>query len=96
MLDEGGYGHRELLLRTNSLASPWGYDDIVAAAKSGVHGVLHTHARDPDAVRAFVAAARFPFHEAGRDRGLEQVWVSWVAVSPASGTRAPPADDERH
>ncbi len=34
-LDEGGYGHRELLVRINGLATPWGMDDvraIVAAA----------------------------------------------------------------
>ncbi len=39
-LAEGGYGHRELILRTNSLASPWGYDDLRAAARSGAHAVL--------------------------------------------------------
>lgn len=38
--DEGGYGKRELLLRTNGLNTPWGYDDIVAAAKAKVHAVL--------------------------------------------------------
>ncbi len=38
----------------------------------GVHGILHTHARDPDAVRAFVEAVRFPFQEIGRDAGLGQ------------------------
>ncbi len=44
-------GHRELLLRTNSLASPWGYDDIVAAAKSGVHGVLLPKVDSADTIR---------------------------------------------
>lgn len=38
--NEGGYGKRELLLRTNGLNTPWGYDDIVAAAKAKVHAVL--------------------------------------------------------
>lgn len=37
---EGGYGKRELLLRTNGLNTPWGYEDIVAAAKAKVHAVL--------------------------------------------------------
>lgn len=36
----GGYGGRELLVRTNALDTPWGRDDIAAAAKAGPHGVL--------------------------------------------------------
>ena len=39
---------------------------------TGVHGILHTHARNPDAVRAFVATARYPFQNIGRDRGLPE------------------------
>lgn len=39
-LAAGGYGHRELLLRVNGLNTPWGHDDLVAAATSGAHGVL--------------------------------------------------------
>lgn len=38
--NEGGYGKRELLLRTNGLNTPWGYNDIVAAAKAKVDAVL--------------------------------------------------------
>ena len=34
---------------------------------TGAHGVLHTHARDPEAVKWFVAACRYPFQELGRD-----------------------------
>ena len=26
----GGYGNREILIRTNGLNTPWGYDDLVA------------------------------------------------------------------
>lgn len=36
----GGYGKRELILRVNGLSTPWGYDDLVAAATSGAHAVL--------------------------------------------------------
>ena len=39
---------------------------------SGVHGILHTHARQADAVRAFVEECRYPFQTAGLDRGLVQ------------------------
>lgn len=49
--NEGGYGSRELLLRTNTLASPWGYDDIVAAAQAKVHGVLLPKVESADEVR---------------------------------------------
>lgn len=35
----GGYGHRELIIRINSLDSEWGEDDLRAVAHSGVAGV---------------------------------------------------------
>jgi citrate lyase subunit beta/citryl-CoA lyase len=47
----GGYGARELLLRVNGLATPWGQADVVAAAKSGVHGVLVPKVESADMVR---------------------------------------------
>jgi 4-hydroxy-2-oxoheptanedioate aldolase len=34
---------------------------------TGVHGLLLTHARDPEAVRWFVAACRYPFQSLGRE-----------------------------
>ena len=36
----GGYGRRELVIRTNGLDSPWGPDDLAAAATSGADAVL--------------------------------------------------------
>jgi citrate lyase subunit beta/citryl-CoA lyase len=36
----GGYGGRELIVRTNALATPWGADDLAMAATAGPHGVL--------------------------------------------------------
>lgn len=39
-LAQGGYGGRELLVRTNGLATPWGEADLIAAARSGADGVL--------------------------------------------------------
>lgn len=36
----GGYGRRELIVRTNGLDGPWGEDDLKAAAKMGAHAVL--------------------------------------------------------
>lgn len=37
---QGGYGHRELVIRVNSLDTPWGEDDLKAAAKVPAHAVL--------------------------------------------------------
>jgi citrate lyase subunit beta/citryl-CoA lyase len=39
-IKEGGYGGRELIVRTNGLDGPWGEDDLKAAAKMGAHAVL--------------------------------------------------------
>ena len=37
------------------------------ALTTGIHGLLHTHARDPEAVKAFVATSRYVFQTIGRD-----------------------------
>ncbi|PIW26711.1 MAG: CoA ester lyase [Rhodospirillales bacterium CG15_BIG_FIL_POST_REV_8_21_14_020_66_15] len=37
---EGGYGRRELIVRTNGLDTAWGEDDLKAAARMGAHAVL--------------------------------------------------------
>lgn len=37
---EGGYGKRELIVRTNGLDSAWGRDDLMAMAKSGADAIL--------------------------------------------------------
>lgn len=36
----GGYGGRELILRVNGLDTPWGRDDLAAAATAGADGVM--------------------------------------------------------
>ena len=40
------------------------------ALATGVHGILLCHAETPGAVRAFVEAARYPFHALGVGEGL--------------------------
>ncbi len=37
---EGGFGDRELLIRTNGLDTPWAAGDLAATARSGANGVL--------------------------------------------------------
>ena len=36
----GAYGHRELTIRCNGLDTPWGIDDLAAAAQSGAASVV--------------------------------------------------------
>ncbi|MBB6249632.1 HpcH/HpaI aldolase/citrate lyase family protein [Nitrospirillum iridis] len=47
----GGFGRRELLIRTNGLDTPWGLADLTAAATSGAHGVLIPKVESAEAVR---------------------------------------------
>lgn len=39
---------------------------------TGVHGLMHTHARSPEAVSSFVATARYPLHTQGLDRDIAE------------------------
>ena len=48
---EGGYGHREIIIRVNGLGTPWGYDDLVACAGSGADAVLLPKVESSDIVR---------------------------------------------
>jgi citrate lyase subunit beta / citryl-CoA lyase len=44
----GGYGNRELVIRINGLDSPWGRDDLTAAASANPHAVLVPKVSTPD------------------------------------------------
>jgi citrate lyase subunit beta/citryl-CoA lyase len=55
-LAAGGYGRREKLLRINGLATPWGPDDLAAASRMAVDGVLLPKVESADAVREVEAA----------------------------------------
>jgi citrate lyase subunit beta/citryl-CoA lyase len=50
-VEAGGYGRRELLLRVNGLATPWGYADLAAAARMKVDAVLLPKVESADLVR---------------------------------------------
>lgn len=71
-LAEGGYGHRELLVRINALSTPWGMDDVRAIAAAGT---------PPDAVlipkvstAADVVEAITAFEKAGCPDSVE-FWI---------------------
>jgi len=50
-VEAGGYGQRELFIRTNGLNTPWGYDDLVAAARVGPDAVLLPKVESAETVR---------------------------------------------
>jgi citrate lyase subunit beta / citryl-CoA lyase len=56
----GGYGQREVAIRINALATPWGRDDAAAVARAGVDAVLVPKVESPrdvlDVERALAAA----------------------------------------
>ena len=47
----GGYRRREQFVRVNGLNTPWGYDDLLAAATSGADAVLLPKVESADTVR---------------------------------------------
>lgn len=47
----GGYGKRELVIRINGLATPWGQPDVVWAAASGADAILIPKVESADMVR---------------------------------------------
>ncbi len=50
-LARGGHGHRERVVRVNGLATPWGADDLAAAARSPADAVLLPKVEGADEVR---------------------------------------------
>ncbi len=62
----GGYGHREVVIRVNGLATRWGHADLVAAAGAGADAVLLPKVEGAGAVRQALAV----LDEAGAPEGL--------------------------
>jgi citrate lyase subunit beta/citryl-CoA lyase len=50
-VEAGGYGRREIFIRTNGLNTPWGYDDLVAAASVAPNAVLLPKVESAEMVR---------------------------------------------
>ena len=50
---EGGFGPRELVIRVNGLDTPWGADDLAAAAKAGADAVLVPKVAAPEDLTAY-------------------------------------------
>ena len=43
----GGFGRREVVIRVNGAATPWGKDDLVAAAQAGPDAILMPKVSSP-------------------------------------------------
>ncbi len=50
-LAQGGYGHREIIVRINPLNSPWGYADLAAMSKTTADAILLPKVESDDMVR---------------------------------------------
>src|SRR5688572_25912501 len=46
------YGHREVVVRINSLHSPWGLDDLISVAKCGPDSLLLPKVETPQDILA--------------------------------------------
>lgn len=49
----GGFGDREVVIRVNGLDTPWGAEDLAAAAEAGPDAVLVPKVNDADDVRLY-------------------------------------------
>jgi citrate lyase subunit beta / citryl-CoA lyase len=67
---EGGFGRREVIIRVNSLQSPWGSDDLVAAATARPDAILLPKVDGPGVI---IQAAR-QLREAGAPGSL-RLWA---------------------
>ena len=76
----GGFGPREVVVRVNGPASPWGADDLAAVARAGADAVLLPKVDGPGAVRA--AAGRLAL--AGAPDGL----ALWAMIETPRGVLA--------
>jgi citrate lyase subunit beta/citryl-CoA lyase len=56
MVADGGYGHRELIVRVNGLDTPWGNDDLSTAAPLAVDGLLFPKVESAGQVREIETA----------------------------------------
>jgi citrate lyase subunit beta/citryl-CoA lyase len=52
----GGFGGREMIIRCNGLDTPWGADDLAAAAGAGPDAILVPKVNGPDDIATYDAA----------------------------------------
>lgn len=86
----GGFGHREVVIRVNAPDTPWGADDMAAAAAAGPHGVLVPKVSGPDALRRATASlVDAPGHL--RVWAMIETPLAVLRLADIAGTAADPA-----
>jgi citrate lyase subunit beta/citryl-CoA lyase len=75
-----GFGPREVALRVNGLATPWGLDDLAAVARAGADAIVLPKVEAPDEVHAAEAALA----AAGAPAGL----ALWAMIETPRGVLA--------
>jgi citrate lyase subunit beta/citryl-CoA lyase len=75
-----GLGHREVALRVNGLATPWGLEDLAAVARAGADAIVLPKVESPDEVHAAEAALA----AAGAPAGL----ALWAMIETPRGVLA--------
>ena len=71
-MEHGGYGQREIIIRANALATPWGRDDVFAAAKAKPDGVLFPKIDSAADIEAADAALR--------EAGAPEATAIWAMI----------------
>jgi citrate lyase subunit beta/citryl-CoA lyase len=66
----GGFGRREVVIRVNGLDTPWGRDDLTAAARTGADAVLVPKVNGADTIHAVHALLK----SAGAAEGM-RIWA---------------------
>jgi citrate lyase subunit beta/citryl-CoA lyase len=66
----GGFGRREVVIRINALDSPWGQDDLAAAAEAGPDAILIPKVERPDTI----SAAELALQTAGAEERI-RIWA---------------------
>ncbi len=74
----GGYGKREIFIRVNGLNTPWGYDDLVAAAQAGPDAVLLPKVESAEMVRQAETVLE--------SHGAPSVMAIWCMMETPRGT----------
>ena len=89
---EGGFGHRETVIRVNGPDTPWGAEDLAAAAGAAPDAVLLPKVSGPDAVRRAAAAlARSGAPPATRLWAMVETPAAVLAVAAIAAAAADPA-----
>ena len=88
-LAAGGYGKREIQIRTNGLNTPWGYADIVAAAKTSADAILLPKVESADTVRQVAAIMEAEAaHADMRMNSVENLWEENATILKISTNKA--------